>query len=90
MSFSALTIAFSIGGLLVMRSSILKTIATGGIIVTVIAVLSAVTLIPAIITLLSSPVRPSVLARVPGLRGLVRRWAMRRGDTGAFHKLARG
>lgn len=88
-SFSALTIAFSIGGLLVMRSSILKTIALGGIIVTVIAVLSAVTLIPAIITLLGSHmVRPSVLARVPGLRGLVRAVGDASSDTGAFHKLA--
>ena len=68
-SFSALTIACSIAGLLVMRSPMLRTIAGGAVAVALLAVACAITLVPAIITLLGGHlVRPSLLSRVPGAR----------------------
>ena len=88
-SFSALTIAFSLTGLLIMQSSILKTVALGGIIVTLLAVFTAVTLVPAIIVLLGvHMLKPSVLSRIPGLRKVASGVGDVATDHGFFSKLA--
>ncbi len=73
-AFSALTVAISIAGLLVMRAEILRSLGAAGVSVVVIAVLTALTLVPALLVLLGRRMlRPSLLARVPGIRVLVRR-----------------
>lgn len=88
-SFSALTIACSIAGLLVMRSPMLRTIATGAISVALVAVLCTITLVPAVITLLGGHlVRPSVLSRVPGISRALRAVGDASSDHGVFSRLS--
>ncbi len=88
-SYSALTIACALAGLFVMKSSILKTIGAGGVAVTVLAVLTSVTLVPACMTLLGAHlVRPSHITRVPGLRRVLKAVGDSSSDTGFFSKLA--
>ncbi|SES02999.1 putative drug exporter of the RND superfamily [Propionibacterium cyclohexanicum] len=88
-SYSALTIACALAGLFVMRSSILKMIAAGGVAVTLLAVMTAVSLVPAMITLLGAHlVRPSWITRVPGLRRALRTVGDASSDQGVFSKLA--
>ncbi|RLP12712.1 MMPL family transporter [Propionibacterium australiense] len=89
-SFSALTIACSIAGLLVLRTPMFKTIAAGAAIVALVAVLGTVTLVPAIITLLGARlVRPSALSRVPGLRRVLAAVGDSSSDDGVFSRLSR-
>ncbi|MFC2757466.1 MMPL family transporter, partial [Propionibacterium acidifaciens] len=89
-SFSALTIACSIAGLLVLRTPMFKTIAAGAAIVALLAVLGTVTLVPSIITLLGSHlVRPSPLSRVPGIRRVMRAIGDSSSDHGFFSRLSR-
>ncbi|MFP7696080.1 MMPL family transporter [Trueperella sp. LYQ143] len=89
-SFSALTITFSIAGLLAMRAPMLKMIAAGGIIVTILAVTTAVTLVPAVIVLLGPHlVRPSWLARRPRFGRLVTKIGDAANDDGIFSRLAK-
>lgn len=88
-SYSALTIACALAGLFVMKSSILRTIGAGGVAVTVLAVMTAVSLVPATITLLGTHlVRPSWITRVPGLRSVLRAVGDSSSETGFFSKLA--
>ncbi|PHP52771.1 MMPL family transporter [Actinomyces ruminis] len=88
-SFSALTIACSIAGLLVMSSPMLKTIATGAIAVALVAVLCTITLLPAVITLLGGRlVRPSALSRVPGVGRVLRAVGDSSSDHGVFSRLS--
>ncbi|SDM67878.1 MMPL family transporter [Actinomyces ruminicola] len=88
-SFSALTIACSIAGLLVMSSPMLKTIATGAIAVALVAVLCTITLVPAVITLLGGRlVRPSVLSRVPGVGRVLRAIGDASSEHGVFSRLS--
>jgi len=90
-AFSAMTIAFAMSALLTMRSSILKTMATAGIVVTVLAVLMALTVVPALIVLMNRVlIRPSVISRIPGLRQLTRAFSDSASDHGFFSKLAHG
>ncbi|MDR1355205.1 MAG: MMPL family transporter [Propionibacteriaceae bacterium] len=88
-SFSALTIACALAGLFVMESAIFKTIAFGAVVVTVLAVSTAVTLVPAVIVLLGNAlVRPALISRVPGLKQLSKAMSDSSGDHGVFSKLA--
>ena len=87
--FSALTIACSIAGLLVMRSPMFKTIAAGAATVALLAVLGTITLVPAIITLLGARlVRPSALSRAPGVNRVLRAVGDASSDHGFFSRLA--
>ena len=89
-SFSALTIAFSIAGLLVMEAPMLKMIAFGGVIVTVLAVATAVTMVPALIKLLGHRlVAPSWLSKRKGFGTLVEKVGDTASDEGFFSKLAK-
>ncbi|MEW6888940.1 MMPL family transporter [Trueperella pyogenes] len=89
-SFSALTIAFAISGLLFMEAPMLRMIGLGGIIVTMLAVATAVMMVPAMITLLGRRlVRPSRLSSVPGVRTLVKKVGDSASDDGVFSRLAR-
>lgn len=88
-SFSALTIAFSIAGLLVINAPILKMIATGGVIIVMLAVATAVTLVPAVAKLLGARlVVPSKLSRMPGMRAVIAKVGDAASDDGFFSKLA--
>lgn len=83
--FSALTVAISIGGLLVMRPEILRSIGAAGVSVVLIAVLTAVTLVPAVLVLLGRRMlKPSGLARIPGVRVIVRRFGEVAPEEGVF------
>uniref|UniRef100_UPI0028E18C59 MMPL family transporter n=1 Tax=Propionibacterium acidifaciens TaxID=556499 RepID=UPI0028E18C59 len=89
-SFSALTIACSIAGLFVMRSPVLRTIAAGAVVVTLLAVTCTLTLVPAVITLLGRRlVRPSALSRVPGVRRVLAAVGDSSSDDGVFSRLSR-
>ena len=89
-SFSALTIACSIAGLFVMRSPVLRTIAAGAVVVTLLAVTCTLTLVPAVITLLGRRlVRPSALSRVSGVRRVLAAVGDSSSDDGVFSRLSR-
>ncbi|MDR0849253.1 MAG: MMPL family transporter [Propionibacteriaceae bacterium] len=89
--FSALTIAMSMVGLVAMEADLLKIIAAGGIVVTLLAVLTAITLVPALIVILNRRlVKPSVITRIPGLRSIVKTVGDSASDRGFFSRLAHG
>lgn len=88
--FSAVTIAVAIAGLLVMHSTTLRIIALGGVIVTLLAVLAASTLVPALITIFGLRIlRPSPISRIPLFRPIFRALSDTSTDEGAFSRLAR-
>lgn len=88
--FSALTIAFSIAGLLAMQAQLLKVISVSGIFIVLLAVITAVTLIPALITILGPVLlRPSVIAKVPLLSTLSAKVSDRSTERGVFSAIAR-
>ena len=88
--FSALTIAFAMCALLVMRAPMMRIIGASGIAVTLLAVLTATTLVPAIVVLMNRTlIKPSVITRIPGLRSVVKAVGDSASDTGFFSKLAR-
>lgn len=88
-TFSAVTVALSIGGLLVMRPEILRSIGAAGVAVVLIAVLTAVTLVPALLVLLGRRVlEPPLLTRVPGLRTVLHRLGQVAPADGFFSRLA--
>ncbi|MDR2619702.1 MAG: MMPL family transporter [Propionibacteriaceae bacterium] len=88
-SFSALTIACALAGLFAMEAAIFKTIAFGAVVVTVLAVATAVTLVPAVIVLLGNIlVRPALPARIPGLKQLTKVLSDSSSDHGVFSRLA--
>jgi len=89
--FSAVTIAFALSALLVQEASMLKIISTAGITVTIMAVLTAMTLVPAIIVLMRRVlIKPSPITRIPVLRSVVRAVGDSSSDHGFFSKLAHG
>lgn len=88
-AFSAVTVAISIAGLLVFTPEILRSIGAGGVTVILVAVLTALTLVPALLTLTGRRLaRPGLLGRIPGLRVLLARTADTRSDEGVFSRLA--
>lgn len=88
-TFSAVTIAVAMAGLMFMRIHVLKTISLGGITVTLLAVLAAITLVPALLTLLGTRIlRPSPVLRIPLLGALARKVGDSASDHGAFSTLA--
>ncbi|MCL2783622.1 MAG: MMPL family transporter [Propionibacteriaceae bacterium] len=90
-AFSALTIAFAMSALLTMQSSILKTMATAGIIVTLLAVLMALMVVPALIVIMNRVlIQRSVLSRIPGLRQISQALGDSASDQGFFSRLAHG
>ncbi|GIG24258.1 putative membrane protein [Cellulomonas denverensis] len=87
-TFSALTVAVSIAGLLVFRQDILRAFGAGAVAVIVFAVSTALTLVPALLALTGRRLaRPGLLARVPVLRGIMARTADVQRDEGAFSRL---
>ncbi|MFF3063759.1 MMPL family transporter [Oerskovia sp. NPDC057915] len=87
-AFSALTVAISIAGLMVFEPDILRAIGAAGLAVILIAVATAMTLVPALLALAGHRlVRPSVLSKVPGLRAVLARTADVQSDEGFFSRL---
>jgi RND superfamily putative drug exporter len=88
-AFSALTIAASVLGLLAMSPTILRGIGVAAASVVVLALFSAITLLPAVLTVFGRRfARVSVLRRVPGFGTLLRILGDSSKDEGAFSKLA--
>jgi len=88
--YSGLTFAIATAGLLVFEPAIIRAIAIGAICVVLIAILTALVLVPALLGYLGERlVQPGLLTRIPG----VGRWLTRFGDIapeeGVFSKLAR-
>ncbi|QRV02931.1 MMPL family transporter [Arcanobacterium phocisimile] len=89
-AFSALTIALAISGLLFMNAPMLRMIAIGGVIVTLLAVATAITLVPALIVVSGRKlVAPSALSRFTLMRFLFVRFGDSASDKGIFSRLAR-
>ncbi|TDE92473.1 MMPL family transporter [Occultella glacieicola] len=90
-TFSAVTVAVAISGLLLLRPDILKSLGAAGVSVVVIAVASALTLVPALLTLVGRRMlKPSVLSKVPVLRSLIGRLGDVAPEHGFFSRLAGG
>lgn len=88
--FSGLTIAFSLAGLLAMSASLLKVISVAGIFIVILAVATAVTLVPALISLLGlALLRPSVITKIPLLKQINARVSDRSDERGIFSAIAR-
>ncbi|MCV2394562.1 MMPL family transporter [Actinotalea sp. M2MS4P-6] len=88
-TFSALTVAIAISGLLVFKPSILRAVSAAGVAVIVVAILSATTLVPALLVLSGRRlIKPGLIGRVPGLRGLIRRTGDVTSEEGVFSRLA--
>ncbi|HZK05927.1 MAG TPA: MMPL family transporter [Actinomycetaceae bacterium] len=88
--FSALTIAISVGGLLVMKAPLIRAVAVAGSAVVVLAVFSAITLVPAVLSLAGRRMaRPSVITRMPLLGGFIRAVGDVSKEEGFFSRLAR-
>ncbi|MDR1151450.1 MAG: MMPL family transporter [Bifidobacteriaceae bacterium] len=88
-AFSALTIAASVAGLMAFKPSILRTYGLAGFVIVVIALLTAITLVPACLALLGPRMaRPSILARIPGVGRAFRHRAEIAPETGVFSRLA--
>jgi putative drug exporter of the RND superfamily len=87
-AFSALTVAISIAGLMVFEPDILRAIGAAGLAIILIAVATAMTLVPALLALAGHRlVKPGVLSRVPGLRAVLARTADVQSDEGFFSRL---
>ena len=87
-TFSALTVAISIAGLLVFRPQILRAVSAAGVAVIVVAVATALTLVPAMLVLFGRRlVRPGLISRVPVLRTLLARTADVQSEEGIFSRL---
>ena len=88
-TFSALIVATSIAGLLAFTPPILRAFGAAGVAVIVVAVATALTLVPALLVLAGRRlIRPSILAGVPGLRGILARTADVQTEEGVFSRLA--
>ena len=88
-AFSAVTVAVSIAGLMVFRPDVLRAIGAAGLAIVLIAVATALTLVPAILVLAGRRMeRPGALARIPGMSRVLTRTADVESDDGTFHRLA--
>jgi RND superfamily putative drug exporter len=84
-SFSAVTVAASIAGLLVFTPPILRAIGGASVALIVVALATALTLVPALLTFAGRRLaRPSPVARVPGLRSVLARTSDVQSSEGFF------
>lgn len=88
-TFSAVTIAVAISGIFFINVHMLRIIAWGGIIVTLLAVLATLTAIPALLTLIGGRLlKPSPITRIPGVGRVVAAVGDSSSDKGIFSRLA--
>ncbi|HEX8498229.1 MAG TPA: MMPL family transporter [Actinomycetales bacterium] len=87
--FSALIVAISLCGLLFFQTTVLRAIGAAAVSVVVVALAVALTLVPALVALAGTRlVRPGLLARAPGFRGVMRRLGDVPPPVGVFSRLA--
>ncbi|MCM3660077.1 MMPL family transporter [Georgenia satyanarayanai] len=90
-TFSAVTIAVAISALMLLSPDILRSLGAAGVSVVVIALATALTLVPALLVLLGGRLqRPSVLSRVPAVYRVLERLGDVAPEDGVFSRLARG
>ena len=88
--FSGVTVAISLSGLLVFQAKILRAVGAAGVSVVVVALLVALTLVPALLALAGQRmIRPRLLSKIPGVRRLTDRFGDVAPDEGFFSRLAR-
>jgi RND superfamily putative drug exporter len=89
--FSGVTFAIASAGLLIFQPRIVRAIGVGALSVTAIAILTALTLVPALLSLTGDRlVKPGALTRLPGLGRVISRFGDIAPDEGFFSKLTRG
>jgi len=89
--YSGLTFATATAGLLVFEPNIIRAIAVGAVSVVLIAILTALVLVPALLGYFGERLlRPGLLTRIPGLGPLLSRFGDVAPREGVFSKLARG
>ncbi|TFD76708.1 MMPL family transporter [Cryobacterium fucosi] len=89
--FSGLTFAIATVGLLVFEPTIIRAIAVGAVSVVLIAILTALVLVPALLGYFGERLlHPGLLTRIPGLGGLLTRFGDVAPQEGVFSKLTRG
>ncbi|NTV39375.1 MAG: MMPL family transporter [Demequinaceae bacterium] len=88
-AFSAVTVAISVGGMLVFKAELIRGIGGAALGAVVMALLSALTLVPTVLFLYGHRLakRP-LLDRVPGVRRVLRRTADVSSEDGFFSRLA--
>ena len=87
-AFSSLTVAISICGLLVFQPQILRAFGVAGVAIILIAVTTALTLVPAMLALFGRRlIRPGIISRIPGLRAVLARTADVQSEEGMFSHL---
>ena len=88
--FSGLTFAIATAGLLVFEPAIIRAIAIGAVCVVLIAILTALVLVPALLGYLGERLlKPGLLTRIPGVGALAHPVRRHRAEEGVFSKLAR-
>ena len=88
-TFSALTVAIAISGLIVFEPAILRAVGAAGVGVILVALATALTLVPALLALAGRRLaRPGLISRVPGLRWVLARTGDVSSEEGAFSRLA--
>ena len=88
-AFSAVTVGISISGLLAFAPEILRAFGAAGVSVILIAVATALTLVPALLRLSGRRlVRPGLVGRIPGLRWLLARTGDVTHAEGVFSRIA--
>jgi RND superfamily putative drug exporter len=89
-TFSGITVAVALTGLMCFRTPLLQAVAAAGVSAIVVALLVALTLVPALIMLTGDRVlQPGPVHRIPGLGALLRRIGDTPPQEGAFSRLAR-
>lgn len=87
-TFSAVTVAISVAGLLVFSPPILRAIGASSVAIVVVALATALTLVPALLTLAGRRlVRPSPVSRVPLLRSVLARTSDVQSEEGFFSRM---
>lgn len=87
--FSAVTVAVAVLGMMTFAPDIMRAFGGAGLGVVVMALLAALTLVPAVMYLYGDRlVRPGLLSRVPGVRSLLTRTSDVEHDEGVFSRLA--
>ena len=89
--YSGLTFAIATAGLLVFEPNIIRAIAVGAVSVVLIAILTGLVLVPALLGYFGERLlKPGLMTRIPGLGGLLSRFGDVAPREGFFSKLTRG
>jgi uncharacterized membrane protein YdfJ with MMPL/SSD domain len=89
-AFSGTTFAIASLGLLVFEPAVVREIGIASVFVTLFAMLSALTLMPALLSVSGERLaRPGVFTRIPGIRGFMGRFGDVAPDDGFFSRLTR-